>query len=69
MNEAQTQCYALQTAELTALRLGVLPPDAHAAAVFLVAHDARLPEGDYHSRECRPGGAYDLHPQTAAWPD
>ena len=68
-NEAQTQCYALQTAELTALRLGVLPPDAHAAAVFLVAHDARLPEGDYHSRECRPGGAYDLHPQTAAWPD
>ena len=68
-NEAQTQCYALQTAELTALRLGVLPPDAHAAADFLVAHDARLPAGEYHSRECRPRGAYDLHPDTAAWPD
>ena len=69
MNEAQTQCYAIQTVELTALRLGVRPPDAHAAASFVATRDSRLPAGDYHSRECRPRGAYDLHPETPAWPD
>jgi hypothetical protein len=68
-NEAQTQCYALQTVELAALRLGVLPPDARAVAEFIVRHDAGLPEGEYHSHECAPGGAYDLYPGTAVWPD
>ncbi len=68
-NEAQTQCYAIQTAELVAFRLGVLPPDARAVADYIAAHDARLPAGEYHSAECRPGGAYDLHPETEAWPD
>jgi hypothetical protein len=68
-NEAQTQCYAIQTAELVALRLGVRPQDAHAVADFSAAYDARSPEGEYHSSECRSGGAFDLHPDTAAWPD
>jgi hypothetical protein len=68
-NEAQTQCYAIQSAELVALRLGVAPPDARALADFVAADDARAAEGEYHSAECRPGGAYDLHPDTTAWPD
>ena len=68
-NEAQTQCYAVQTVELVALRLGVPPPDARAAAEFVARHDAGLPEGEYHSGQCAPGGSYDLHPETAAWPD
>ena len=67
-NEAQTQCYAIQTVELVALRLGVLPSDARAAAEYVAAHDARLPEGTYHSSECRAGGGLDLHPQTTDWP-
>jgi hypothetical protein len=27
-----------------------------------------MPEGDYHSAKCRPGGPYDLHPETPDWP-
>jgi hypothetical protein len=68
-NEAQTQCYAIQSVELVALRLGVAPADARAVADFVALHDARSPEGEYHSSECRPGGAFDLHPGTDAWPD
>jgi hypothetical protein len=68
-NEAQTQCYAVQTVELVALRLGVAPTDARAIAEYVASYDARLPEGTYHSSECRPGGALDLHPDTRAWPD
>lgn len=68
-NEAQTQCYAIQSIELVALRLGVRRGDARAVAEFVAAHDARSPHGEYHSHECRPGGAFDLHPETPAWPD
>lgn len=68
-NEAQTQCYAIQTLELVALRLGVGPPDARAVADFAAAYDAREPAGEYRSSECRPGGAFDLRPDTDAWPD
>jgi hypothetical protein len=68
-NEAQTQCYAIQTVELVALRLGVLPPDARAIADFVARYDAGSPEGEYHSSRCAPGGSYDLHPETAVWPD
>ncbi|MBA2461901.1 MAG: hypothetical protein H0V45_09090 [Actinobacteria bacterium] len=68
-NEAQTQCYAIQTAELVGLRLGVAPADARSVADFLAARDANAPPGDYHSPECRPGGSFDLHPETGAWPD
>ena len=68
-NEAQTQCYAIQTTELVALRLGVAPADAHAIADYVAARDAREPEGDYHSSQCRPAGSFDLHPETWSWPD
>jgi hypothetical protein len=68
VNEAQTQCYAIQTAELVALRLGVVPDDAATIAEFAAAGDSRAPVGEYHSPECRPGGSFDLHPQTRAWP-
>lgn len=68
-NEAQTQCNAIQTVELVALRLGVRPLDARAVADFAAANDAREPEGDYRSSECAPGGAYDLRPGTVVWPD
>lgn len=67
-NEAQTQCYAVQTVERVALLLGVSPADARLVASRVAADDLAAPEGDYHSRECRPGGAYDLRPETPAWP-
>jgi len=68
-NEAQTQCYAVQSSELVALRLGVRPIGARAIADFVAARDAIAADGDYHSGQCRSGGAYDLHPETDVWPD
>jgi hypothetical protein len=68
VNEAQTQCYAIQTTERVALRLGVPPQDAHLIAIRIAADDATAPIGEYHAPECHPGGRYDLHPDTPAWP-
>jgi hypothetical protein len=68
VDEARTQCYAVQTTEAVALRLGVAPRDARAIALRVAADDSRAPEGEYHSGHCRPGGAYDLRPDTAGWP-
>ena len=67
-NEARTQCYAVQTVEAVARGLGVPALDARAIAVRVAADDARAPAGEYHSEQCRPGGAYDLRPDTLAWP-
>jgi hypothetical protein len=67
-NEAQTQCYAVQTTDSVARALGVSPPEAHMIALRVAADDAAAPRGEYHSDDCRPGGAFDLHPQTPDWP-
>jgi hypothetical protein len=68
VDEAQTQCYAVQTAEAVALALGVSPPDARVIAARVALDEARAPRGEYHSPACRPGGAYDLRPGTPDWP-
>ena len=69
VDEGQTQCYALQTTERVALRLGVSPEDARLIALRVAADEAASPRGEYHSAECRPGGAYDLNRSTRDWPD
>jgi hypothetical protein len=66
--EAETQCYAVQTVERVAVELGVPPAEARLVAERVAADDAAAPTDDYHSPECRPGGAYDLRPETRAWP-
>jgi hypothetical protein len=68
IDEARTQCYAVQTVEAVALRLGVPRADARALAARVAFDDARMPVGEYHSPLCRPGGAYDLRPETPDWP-
>ena len=68
LDEARTQCYAVQTAETVARSLGVAADDARAIAVRVAADDARAPAGEYHSADCRPGGLYDLRPDTPDWP-
>ena len=68
VNEAQTQCYAIQTVEHVALRLGVDASNAHVIALRVAADDASMSPGTYHSTECRPGGAYDRRPETPDWP-
>jgi hypothetical protein len=68
VEEARTQCYAIQTTEAVAVALGVPPADAHALAARVALDDARAPRGEYHSPACQPGGAYDLRPETPDWP-
>jgi len=67
-NESEAQCYAIQTVEQVALRLGVSPNDSRLIALRVAADDAAAPPGEYHSLECRPGGDYDRHPETPDWP-
>ncbi len=67
-DEAKTQCYAIQTVEQVALRLGVSRQNAHVIAVWVALDDAGTPVGQYHSTECRPGGLYDRNAETPDWP-
>ncbi len=67
-DEARTQCYAVQSVEVTAHLFGLLPADARVVALYVALQDAAAPRDAYHSVECRPGGAYDLAPATPAWP-
>lgn len=68
LDEARTQCYAVQSVEATARLFSVRPEDARLVALYVAAQDAAAPRDDYHSPECRPGGAYDLAPHTPVWP-
>ncbi len=68
VDEARTQCYAVQTTEAVALALGVRAGDAQLIAARVALDDARAPRGEYHSPACHPGGPYDLHPEAADWP-
>jgi len=67
VDEAQTQCYAIQLDPWTVARLGGTPSEGAAVARFMLALQPTLPT-DYQSPECRSGGAYDLHPETAPFP-
>jgi hypothetical protein len=68
VEEARTQCYAVQTTEAVARALGISHADARAIGVRVALDDARAPRSEYHSSACRPGGAYDLRPDTPDWP-
>lgn len=68
LDEARTQCYAVQTVERVARGLGIEAVDARTLAARVAADDASEPVGQYHSTECRPGGLFDLHPDTPDWP-
>jgi hypothetical protein len=67
-DEARTQCYAVQSVEVVAGALGVSPDHAHMIALRVAEDDAHQPVGEYHSLLCRPGGDFDLHPETPDWP-
>ena len=68
LDEARAECYALQSSVRTAIALGLTAETAAALNTYYAsALYPRLPSG-YHSADCRPGGAFDLHPETPAWP-
>jgi len=67
-NEAETECYALQTTALTALRLGATTEQARAVAVWNTRQVYPNLPSEYQNGECRDGGRFDLRPNTSEWP-
>jgi hypothetical protein len=68
LDEARAECYALQSSTRTAMALGLTADEASALNTYYAsALYPRLPS-EYHSSDCRPGGTFDLHPETPAWP-
>jgi hypothetical protein len=67
MDEAQTQCYAIQLDAWTVVRLGGTAAEGAAVANFVLALQPLMPT-EYQSAACRHAGSLDLHPETAAFP-
>ncbi|MGH3022129.1 MAG: hypothetical protein ACRDNI_00605 [Gaiellaceae bacterium] len=67
-SEAAAQCYALQSNEDTALRLGASPAEAQAVALFVLRHVQPALPPEYRTSDCRDGGPLDLDPERTAWP-
>jgi hypothetical protein len=70
-NEAQVECYGMQSIWFVASKLGATVPEAQALASLYATRmyplrRTRTPE--YWSPECRDGGKYDLRPALARWP-
>ena len=70
-NEAQVDCYGMQSVWFVASRLGASMPEAEAFAHLFAdrLYPLRRTETPlYWSPECRDGGRYDLRPASHAWP-
>jgi hypothetical protein len=67
IDEATTQCYAIQTDGWTVVRLGGTPEEGIAVANVVLAEQPNMPS-EYQSADCRAGGRLDLHPDTVAFP-
>ncbi len=70
-NEAQVDCYGMQSLWFVATRLGAAMPEAQAFAHLFADRIYPLRRTEtpaYWSAECRDGGAYDLRPESHAWP-
>ena len=70
-NEAQVDCYGMQSLWFVATRLGASMPEAEAFAHLFAdgLYPLRKTETPlYWSPECRDGGAYDLRPASHSWP-
>jgi hypothetical protein len=67
-DEAAAECYATQTVDFVAEKLGATAAQGELVARWAARTSPRTHPEEYHSQECRPGGALDLEPRTAAWP-
>ena len=70
-NEAQVDCYGMQSIWFVATQLGASVPEAEALAqVFWqrIYPLRRTETPAYWSPQCRDGGAYDLRPAGSGWP-
>lgn len=70
-NEAQVDCYGMQSVWFVASRLGASTPEAEALAHLYADRIYPLRRTEtplYWSPECRDGGKYDLRAASHAWP-
>lgn len=67
-DESVAQCYALQSNEDTAIRLGATPAEARAIADFVVRRVQPVLPPEYKTTACRDGGPLDLDPTRTGWP-
>ena len=67
-NESVAQCYALQSNEETAFRLGATPAEARAIADFIVRRVQPVLPPEYKTTQCRDDGPLDLEPARTGWP-
>ena len=67
-DEAAAECYAIQTADFVAEHLGATPAQGRVVSTWAARTSASTRPAEYHSQECRRGGALDLEPRTSAWP-
>jgi hypothetical protein len=70
-NEAQVECYGMQSVWFVANKLGAPVAEAQALAHLYATRMyplRRTQTPQYWSPGCRNGGRYDLRPKLAAWP-
>ncbi len=67
MNEAVTNCYAIQAMAFVSVRLGAERDEARLVARAMAALEP-LQSGGYGTDRCRAGTELDLHPATRAFP-
>ncbi|HET8894389.1 MAG TPA: hypothetical protein VFM96_09875 [Gaiellaceae bacterium] len=70
-NEAQVDCYGMQSIWFVASSLGATVPESQALAQLFATRIyplRRVATPEYWSPECRDGGTYDLRPASHSWP-
>ena len=70
-NEAQVECYGMQSIWFVAKSLGATLDESQAIASFYATKIYPLRRTEtptYWSAQCRNGGAYDLRPHSNGWP-
>lgn len=70
-NEAQVECYGMQSIWFVASKLGASVPEAQALATLYATKMyplRRVQSPQYWSAQCRDGGKLDLRPSLARWP-
>ena len=67
-DERITECYAIQTDEIVAARLGASPSLARAIAHYYTTEKYTQLSSNYQTPACRNGGRYDLNRGSRVWP-
>ena len=70
-NEAQVECYGMQSIWFVASKLGASVPEAQALASLYATKMyplRRIQTPQYWSAQCRDGGTLDLRPSLSRWP-